>query len=154
MHDKNLEQQASEFRRWANWKEAQECYEQMLTDPSLGPLDRAKTLANRLQMQVKRGDRSGAIASGREALDLVATHQLYETKDGILVRGFVEGQLARLTGDARFAAGAPLSCIVFCLSIAFVVWVFTRYSDWSYRAAAVIWLIALTGFLKQRLYPT
>lgn len=93
-----LAQQASSARESRNWHEAAECYEKMLA-LELTQFDRAKMLANLMQMQEKDGRIEKAIRSGEQALQLVQEYSLYQSMEGAHLRGFLTGALARLKGE-------------------------------------------------------
>ncbi len=93
-----LEERAATHRRNEKWREARLCYEKMIR-LGLPPLDEAKMLANIMQMYEKEGDTEAAINAGMQALELIQNYRLYETMEGVHLRGFLNGSLRRLRGQ-------------------------------------------------------
>jgi hypothetical protein len=95
---RELESKASTARREERWADALSLYEDILA-LELGALDRAKCLANAMQMRDKLGDVSGAIWAAEQALEIVERYALYQTNEGAHLRGYVTGALARFRGE-------------------------------------------------------
>jgi len=93
-----LAARAHDFRESENWAGAARCYEEILDTP-LPDLDRAKILANLMQMYDKLEDKQKALNAGLEALGLVAN--MYADSSEVLhLRGYVSGYVSRLQGRA------------------------------------------------------
>jgi len=93
-----LAARAHDFQESENWGASARCYEGILDTP-LSALDRAKILANLMQMYDKLGDKQKALNAGLGALDLVAN--VYADSSEVLhLRGYVRGYVYRLQGRA------------------------------------------------------
>jgi len=93
-----LAARAHDFRESEDWGGAAKCYEEILVTCFL-PLDRAKTLANLMQMYDKLGDKQKALNAGLEALDFVA-NAYADSSEVLHLRGYVRGYVSRLQGRA------------------------------------------------------
>ena len=93
-----LEALASSAREQKRWAEARQRYEQML-GLDLIPIDRAKMLANIMQMLSKEGKDQDAIRIGEDALSLLQEHPACDTNEGAVLRGFIRGALRRMRGE-------------------------------------------------------
>ena len=93
---KQLELEASGFRAIREWESARKCYEVILGHDELSPLDRAKTLANVMQMYEEEKDIVRAVYAGVMAYKIVQKHRLYRGTEGAHLRGYVRGSLNRL----------------------------------------------------------
>jgi tetratricopeptide (TPR) repeat protein len=91
-----LAARAHDFQESGDWGGAAKCYEEMLDAP-LSALDRAKTLANLMQMYDKLGKKENALNAGLRAMELIGivpddNSELWH------LRGYVRGYVYRLQG--------------------------------------------------------
>jgi len=99
MNAKALAVRASGFQRSEDWGAAAKCYEEILDTPLSG-LDRAKTLANLMQMYDKLERKQQALDAGLGAMELIGSVSADDNTDVLHLRGYVRGYVYRLQGRA------------------------------------------------------
>ena len=148
-------ERASSFRDQEQWREAREAYQKAISK-KLTPIDKAKMLANVMQMYEKEGNANAAIATGEQIIQEIQMNQLYHTNEGVHLRGFTNGSLRRLRGESfpwdlvfamlsGYIVGAAFGAAIGArieyegLTISGMVW-----TDFRYGGAAIG---AILGFL-------
>ena len=92
-----LAERAHVFQESENWGGAARCYEEILDAP-LFALDRAKTLANLMQMYDKLGRKQEALSAGLGAMELIEASVSDDDSEVWHLRGYVRGYVDRLQG--------------------------------------------------------
>lgn len=92
-----LATEAGVLRRQGHIAEARQRYEESLA-LELIPLNRAKILANIMQLHDQEGNPEQAEAMAWKAFDIIQEHDLASTMEGAHLRGYIRGYLMRLQG--------------------------------------------------------
>jgi tetratricopeptide (TPR) repeat protein len=102
-HINSVAEQAGEHWKAKRYPEAKAAFEELLT-LALPSFDRARTLANLMQVCEEMGDAESAALRAEQALEIVERFNLAETTDdGAFMRGLLRGRIAKLRGQG--AAG-------------------------------------------------
>lgn len=109
-HADEIEQRGFSYLEQERWPEARESFEEMMRLP-ITPLRQVKVLRNIMGVYEKEGLREDAIRTGREALNIIESHDLWHKGvEGAMLRGSINGHLARLTGaPTAVALGLPVA---------------------------------------------
>jgi hypothetical protein len=90
-----LQSDASRFRSEERWTLARSCYETIL-EGDLSPIERAKTLANLMQMYENDQDIERAVYVGAMSYKIIQNNRLFRHAEGAHLRGYLRGSLNRL----------------------------------------------------------
>ena len=135
-----LEAEASSLRSSERWEEAAFYYEKMLNlDLAIG--DKAKTLANLMQMYERQQQYERAIYAAVVAYKIIQRHGLYRTNEGAHMRGAIRGFLMRIRENNLQEIGDPRSiALVLHVTNPLVSFVHTVFGT---ARNALVWLVVL-----------
>jgi hypothetical protein len=114
---RDLERRASSLQAQGRARDAIECYREILA-LDLTPINRAKMLANVMQLHQALGEEDEARAAGQRAIELIDAHRL-SSNEAVFLHGVITGRLGKGTPvwnivhiGAAWISGAALGAAV------------------------------------------